>query len=705
MLINVNHRQSIHESVREAISAFLKAQCSSPAAKAAFTERCRDVWQEQTAKFSHDCFDELFNGNPEADMDYGNIPDYPAWDDLSVHIGFFLGNIRRNVHVVVINCTADGQTMQRLYSQDADGIADGTVRELTDDHLWLVSGGNTIGRGLTLAGLTTSYFDRIRNGTCVDTLTQMGRWFGYRQGYELLPRLWMNPVAVAEMKRIATLEHDLHESIADNFAQGFSPSDPAHYQQISCWGRQLSGRAFAGRALDAVIGTMASADDYCTEAGKRQRVFGICERFISALGGQCVRDPAQFLYASTPLWVDVPRNDILALLDQLLPCTPERSRKILRGIIRDIAGADPVNWDVVIGNNERGQTVNFCGYDVGCGSPAFTPVEDGVIHTAQARLHMSFYAMIPAECIAREDTSLLEKHRLQIADAINARRVANDGILPRQYAEALPGGEDEDIGLRLDKLIEELRLADGAKQLPAAIHARLGDISQGLRNRSSAEYMASVHRAANHSRPVLQLYLVRPQNDAADLPPMVNISFYWPEHEPQEFFSVAVDENQGMAKMVTPRVFCQTVEDILRARDFPMQRKVLFCRVLERLGLRCNEAFFDSHIANPLEGYAYHKMNGRNAYCIDGWADDEEARLDAEFLQAALDILLRDRRPYTSGELIDKVVAEQPQFIDFYVPARDTGTLNRLMTDEILGQYDIEVTSRRPVTYSLRTAL
>ena len=50
-------------------------------------------------------------------------------------------------------------------------------------------GGFSLSRGLTLEGLVVSYF--LRNSMMYDTLLQMGRWFGYRQGYEDLCRVWM----------------------------------------------------------------------------------------------------------------------------------------------------------------------------------------------------------------------------------------------------------------------------------------------------------------------------------------------------------------------------------------------------------------------------------------------------------------------------------------------------------------------------------
>jgi hypothetical protein len=50
-------------------------------------------------------------------------------------------------------------------------------------------GGNSLSRGLTLEGLCVSYFRR--NSKAYDTLLQMGRWFGYRDGYADLCRLWL----------------------------------------------------------------------------------------------------------------------------------------------------------------------------------------------------------------------------------------------------------------------------------------------------------------------------------------------------------------------------------------------------------------------------------------------------------------------------------------------------------------------------------
>lgn len=53
----------------------------------------------------------------------------------------------------------------------------------------IVIGGHKLSRGLTLEGLTISYF--TRNSKTYDTLMQMCRWFGYRPGYKDLCKLFI----------------------------------------------------------------------------------------------------------------------------------------------------------------------------------------------------------------------------------------------------------------------------------------------------------------------------------------------------------------------------------------------------------------------------------------------------------------------------------------------------------------------------------
>lgn len=72
-------------------------------------------------------------------------------------------------------------------------------------------GGFSLSRGLTLEGLTVSYF--LRNSLMYDTLMQMGRWFGYRPNYEDLCRIWMLPDAATWYAHISDATEELQQEL------------------------------------------------------------------------------------------------------------------------------------------------------------------------------------------------------------------------------------------------------------------------------------------------------------------------------------------------------------------------------------------------------------------------------------------------------------------------------------------------------------
>lgn len=72
-------------------------------------------------------------------------------------------------------------------------------------------GGNRLSRGLTLEGLTVSYYLRTTN--MCDTLLQMARWFGYRHGYEDLLRLYLTDELARWFAELALMEGDLRDEI------------------------------------------------------------------------------------------------------------------------------------------------------------------------------------------------------------------------------------------------------------------------------------------------------------------------------------------------------------------------------------------------------------------------------------------------------------------------------------------------------------
>lgn len=82
-------------------------------------------------------------------------------------------------------------------------------------------GGNRLSRGLTLEGLLVSFF--IRRSITYDTLMQMGRWFGFRGGYEDLTRVYTTSELAGWFSDLAFVEHRLREDLQIYESQGLAP--------------------------------------------------------------------------------------------------------------------------------------------------------------------------------------------------------------------------------------------------------------------------------------------------------------------------------------------------------------------------------------------------------------------------------------------------------------------------------------------------
>ncbi|MFD0699470.1 Z1 domain-containing protein [Myroides pelagicus] len=87
----------------------------------------------------------------------------------------------------------------------------------------IVIGGASLSRGYTLEGLSVSYF--LRNTIFYDTLMQMGRWFGYRSGYEDLCRIYMTEKKADEFEEILNVTEDLMFDFKLMSEKGMTPGD------------------------------------------------------------------------------------------------------------------------------------------------------------------------------------------------------------------------------------------------------------------------------------------------------------------------------------------------------------------------------------------------------------------------------------------------------------------------------------------------
>ena len=126
------------------------------------------------------------------------------------------------LHLCVDNCRAnkvaeEGTFLRIVYPSDKQ------LEGMKKAPVFIVMGGNTLSRGLTLEGLVCTYF--ARNVNQADTLMQMARWFGYRHGYELLQRIWMPKSVQDKFELIAEIDEKLKAEFEDYMKKGKSPAE------------------------------------------------------------------------------------------------------------------------------------------------------------------------------------------------------------------------------------------------------------------------------------------------------------------------------------------------------------------------------------------------------------------------------------------------------------------------------------------------
>jgi len=149
--------------------------------------------------------DELADGRSSAsvlkDVFEEEYPGTASWTDLRPH----LLDIAAEITVVLVNSGTMGPRNKRLSEMSRED------REAESRLPTIFVGGDVLARGLTLDGLQVSYF--VRKAAAADTLLQMGRWFGYRPGYEDLVRVWIDSAVVDLFKYVADVSDDLRGSL------------------------------------------------------------------------------------------------------------------------------------------------------------------------------------------------------------------------------------------------------------------------------------------------------------------------------------------------------------------------------------------------------------------------------------------------------------------------------------------------------------
>jgi hypothetical protein len=98
--------------------------------------------------------------------------------------------VKAYVREAIADMTSAGADPVLIVNSDANVQAQQEALDFDKGKVWrVIVGGTKVSRGFTIEGLTISYFRRKANQA--DTLMQAGRWFGFRDGYRDLVRLYI----------------------------------------------------------------------------------------------------------------------------------------------------------------------------------------------------------------------------------------------------------------------------------------------------------------------------------------------------------------------------------------------------------------------------------------------------------------------------------------------------------------------------------
>lgn len=227
MLVHTSSSQKHHDEIYNCIFKWLHNQKVS---MRKFLNYCKVLWNEEMNKFSKKHFREQY---PDYARDDNSIPDYADFSEMKPYIHEIINEIshikldedessklsyHKGIHICVDNCsnnkiTAENEHVRLAYPEN----------ELKYASAFIVIGGSTLSRGLTIEGLVSTYF--LRASHQADSLMQMGRWFGYRKNYELLPRIWMTKATLEKFEFLAELEYELRDNLLQYMYVGAKPSE------------------------------------------------------------------------------------------------------------------------------------------------------------------------------------------------------------------------------------------------------------------------------------------------------------------------------------------------------------------------------------------------------------------------------------------------------------------------------------------------
>ena len=239
------------------------------------------------------------------EREFGSVEQ--PWPGVLAALNEAIGPVR----VQPVNASTGAKSLDYRVVEDGQGVR------------VIAVGGNSLSRGLTLEGLSTSYF--LRNSRAYDTLLQMGRWFGYRGGYEDLCRVWIAPEAEGWYRHIAEATAELRRDFLKMKKRQATPREFGLRVRTHPESLLITARNKMSTGVDIEIAThelnllgqgIESATIFSDRQRNRQNLEQIDRLLENVQGivGHAVESPR----GGALLWEQVPATAIADFLDDFL---------------------------------------------------------------------------------------------------------------------------------------------------------------------------------------------------------------------------------------------------------------------------------------------------------------------------------------------------------------------------------------------------
>jgi hypothetical protein len=338
MLVHVTRFKDVQAQVRDAVGEELQylqdqIEFAGGGTPPALLDELRELWEVDfvptTAAFSDESLPPI------------------AWESVEAE----LHAAASKIELKVIN--GDASDALDYFDRRAAGIS------------VIAIGGDKLSRGLTLEGLSVSYY--LRASKMYDTLLQMGRWFGFRPGYGDLCRLYTTPELQRWYKDITVANEELFQQFEEMALLGGTPSDFGLRVANSADGLLITARtklrngtklrmSFSGSISETIMFSKDATNAANYEAS---------ERFITKIMPRLADDGAR----GNHLFREVPAEEILAFMQSFKthPGATKAQSQMLISYIEGRLKADPpelTDWTVALISNATNKE-SFAGLQVG----------------------------------------------------------------------------------------------------------------------------------------------------------------------------------------------------------------------------------------------------------------------------------------------------------------------------------------------------